>query len=597
MQKEPGISEAAGKPDSQAGDPNLPTDSELLRTLLDNVPDMIYFKDLQSRFLRISKGLMVRIGVKDHKEIAGKSDFDFYSPEHARQAFDDEKNVINSGRPIIGIEEKETYPDRPDRWVSTTKMPFRNAKGDIIGTFGISRDITEIKRYRDDLQKAKDELEERVRERTSELSEAKLRLEQNLEQLEFLNVTAYNLVQIVEIDELFKAIGKAFMARFSSAQATICRRTKQGFSCVFAKGVLDSHEGRAFSEAALQPFLQKELVNHLVISDWRQVFQGNPAWSEAIRENSCWIALPLTVENKTFAIIQLVVPPSGEAVFRREQTLLSTLASHAATCISNALYYQELEVKARLEGELEAARNIQQSLTPSDVPSIPHVALCGIYLPAYEVGGDYLDYFQCGEGSWVVIVADVCGKGIPAAMLMTILRSVARVEARSNCTAKSLLCAVNQSICCNINERSFITALCLVIRQDGSAMTYARAGHVKLLRIDGATHTVAPVESGGIALGIIADAREFSQSLDEVALQLTNGDGYLAMTDGVSEANNPAHEFFGIPRVISALERHKTGTAEEIVNGVLDEVHAFSGSEPAHDDVTMFAMKVVCPDA
>ena len=79
----------------------------------------------------------------------GKTDFDVFTLEHARQAFKDEQEIIRTGKPIVSIEEKETWPNRPDTWVSTTKMPFKDRKGKIVGTFGISRDITEVKKYRD----------------------------------------------------------------------------------------------------------------------------------------------------------------------------------------------------------------------------------------------------------------------------------------------------------------------------------------------------------------------------------------------------------------------------------------------------------------
>jgi sigma-B regulation protein RsbU (phosphoserine phosphatase) len=571
--------------------PRPPSDSELLHTLLDNMPDSIYFKDLKSRFIRVNKYWAHKAGIKE--SVIGKTDFDIFTLEHARQAFNDEMGIIRTGKPIMGIEEKETWPDRPDTWVSTTKMPFRNKHGKTIGTFGLSRDITEVKRYRDALQKAKDELEERVKERTAELSEAKFKLEQNLEQLKFLNVTAYELAQIIDINEMFDAIGKAFSARFPFAQISICQKTKNGFSCVFAAGLLDSPECRALSETALKPFLQKELSTQLFTENWSREDHLKLAWPEALREDPCWIALPLQADNKmTLAIVQLFVPSHGETVFRQEQTLLSTLAAHAATCLSNALHYKELEVKARLEGELEAARNIQQSLMPHDRPSIPRISLAGAYQPAYEVGGDYLDYFKCGDGSWAVIVADVCGKGVPAAMLMTVLRSIARVECRSNFTAKKLLTAVNESICRNINERSFITALCLAIKADGSSMTYARAGHAKLLRRDAAQESIVAIESKGLALGIVPDTEEFASHLEEIALPLIAGESFLAYTDGITEANNTQKQFYGLSRLVSMFKNLGGATADHLVKEILDDVQTFTHGKPPHDDITMFAMKV-----
>jgi phosphoserine phosphatase RsbU/P len=571
----------------------LPSEGELLHAILDNMPDAIYFKDLKSRFIKVNKYWTNKARFKSSARVEGKTDFDFFTLEHARQAFNDEQEVINSGKPIVGIEEKETWPDRPDTWVSTTKMPFLNKQGKVIGTFGISRDITEIKKYRDALQKAKNELEERVKERTAELSEAKFKLEQNLEQLKFLNVTAYALAQIIDINEMFDSIGGTFRARFPFAQISICQRTKNGFSCVYAAGQLDTPEARALSETALAPFLQKELSEQIFVEDWSKENHLKLAWPPGLEEDQCWIALPLQADNKmTLAIVQLFVPLHGETVFRQEQTLLSTLAAHAATCLSNAMHYKSLEVKARIEGELEAARNIQQSLTPHDKPSIPRISLAGAYQPAYEVGGDYLDYFQCGDGSWAVIVADVCGKGVPAAMLMTILRSVARVECRSNFTAKSLLTAVNESICRNINERSFITALCLIIKSDGSSMTYARAGHLKLLKIDATRQTVTAIDIKGLALGIVPDAAEFASHLGEAVIPLTAGESFLAYTDGVTEANNEQKQLYGLPRLMNLFKDLSEETADRIVEGILNDVKIFTGGTPASDDITMFAMRV-----
>lgn len=125
----------------------------LINSLLDNLPDHIYFKDMESRFIRINKSMAQFLGLNDPDQAVGKRDFDFFTGEHAKQAYEDEQNIIRTGQPL-GIEEKETYPDRPYTWVSTIKMPLRDKAGNIIGTFGISRDITKPKQDEEELIKS-----------------------------------------------------------------------------------------------------------------------------------------------------------------------------------------------------------------------------------------------------------------------------------------------------------------------------------------------------------------------------------------------------------------------------------------------------------
>lgn len=128
----------------------------LLHTLLDNVPDSIYFKDRQSRFLRVSGGLLQKFGVGDATEVLGKTDADFFGRDHAEQARRDELQIMQTGQALIDIEERENWPDRADTWCSTTKLPLRDSSGQIVGTFGITRDITAQKQAAWELQAAKD---------------------------------------------------------------------------------------------------------------------------------------------------------------------------------------------------------------------------------------------------------------------------------------------------------------------------------------------------------------------------------------------------------------------------------------------------------
>jgi len=126
---------------------------DLLAILLDNVPDSIYFKDAASRFIRISKACAAKFGLTNPDDAVGKTDFDFFGDEHARQAYEDEQHMIQTGVAVLALEEKETYPDGRVTWCSTTKLPLRDREGRVVGTFGISRDITERKKAALELHK------------------------------------------------------------------------------------------------------------------------------------------------------------------------------------------------------------------------------------------------------------------------------------------------------------------------------------------------------------------------------------------------------------------------------------------------------------
>ena len=123
----------------------LSYEQSLLRALMENSPDLIYFKDAGSQFIKCSKALVQRMGLKSGDEIAGKSDFDFYDEKHARQLFDDEQKIISTGEPLIGKVEKDILKDNRVFWVLTNKAPLRDEQGKAIGIFGISKDITALK--------------------------------------------------------------------------------------------------------------------------------------------------------------------------------------------------------------------------------------------------------------------------------------------------------------------------------------------------------------------------------------------------------------------------------------------------------------------
>ncbi len=172
----------------------------LLQTLMQNVTDHIYFKDLESRFIRINRAMADWLGLEDSSAAVGKSDFDFFADEHAQQAYEDEQRVVTSGEPLLGVEEKETWPDGHVTWVSSSKLPLLNEQGECIGTFGVSRDITANKR-----------------------AEAELRATQQLLQGILDNTTA--VIYVKDLQGRYMLINRSYEALFNVDRENVIGRT------------------------------------------------------------------------------------------------------------------------------------------------------------------------------------------------------------------------------------------------------------------------------------------------------------------------------------------------------------------------------------
>jgi sigma-B regulation protein RsbU (phosphoserine phosphatase) len=559
---------------------------------MDNLPDTIYFKDTQSRFTRVNKAQAKTLGIQNPAAAINKTDFDFFVHDHARIAFAEEQEIMKTGKALINKIEKVGRPDGAFTWFTATKVPIFDKNDNIVGTVGVSRDITKMKEFEDELQKAKNELEIRVAERTADLKKANERLETRIAQLDFLNSTSFELAQLIQIDELLQAILRTFAARFPHSQASICKAKKNAFKCTNATGDLNSDAGRGASEEALSVFTGSEMQRPIIIENWLQDPRLSLYKWPDLSGLPCYAAIPLLADNKCLAVVQIFTTPEYLELYEQEQTLLTTLAAHAAACLSNAIHYQELGEKARLDGELDAARSIQRRFTPQYKPQIPHVNIKGVYYPAYEVGGDYLDYFKTEAGDWVIVIADVCGKGIPAALLMTMLRSTFRVEGRNETSAKRLLCAVNDFMTLNLDDRSFVTALCLIIKANGSSMSYARAGHPMLLKLNGNGESPLPIATNGLALGLVSDGPKFITMMDEVTVDLKKGDRFLIYTDGLIDANNPERNSYGIQRLNEVLSRTRESDADSIITLLMDDIKKFTRGAPYHDDLTILALQV-----
>jgi phosphoserine phosphatase RsbU/P len=252
--------------------------------------------------------------------------------------------------------------------------------------------------------------------------------------------------------------------------------------------------------------------------------------------------------------------------------------------------------KKRLEEEMRLAREIQMSLLPPGPLRVPGMTVSALCVPAREVGGDYYDVLPLEGGRVGVLIADVAGKGMSAALYMAELKGLMLSLTRIHLSPRDLLITANRLISEHLDSRSFITMTYAVIDPASCTMRYARAGHTPLIHVpaDGAGPVRADVLApDGMVVGLhIDEGQRFEQILQEATLRLAPGDLLAFFTDGISEAMNEESDCFGESRLAVLLEAHADLPVDQIRERVLREIDAFVGVAPQHDDMTMILLSV-----
>lgn len=307
-----------------------------------------------------------------------------------------------------------------------------------------------------------------------------------------------------------------------------------------------------------------------------------------------WIGVPLIARGRVLGVLNIDsrLPLAGQSdeqyvgrIFTaRDVEVARTFANHAALAIENARLYQESV--ARVEQELEIARRIQANLFPSQLPTVAGLELAARCLPAQETGGDFYDVVDL-DGRIGVIVGDVSGKSLPAAMLMAVARSTARSEARNHATPRVVLSEINRWLVDDVPRNRFVALSYALVDRAHSRLVLASAGQLTplLRRADGSTCFLESPPA--LPLGLRAPL-EFG----ELEIELQPGDTLLFYTDGIVEAHDRRRNLFGFERLERLLQRWGHLPANQLLEQVLAEVHAFSQAVPTHDDMTIVVVRV-----
>ncbi|MBN1191786.1 MAG: SpoIIE family protein phosphatase [Dehalococcoidales bacterium] len=243
--------------------------------------------------------------------------------------------------------------------------------------------------------------------------------------------------------------------------------------------------------------------------------------------------------------------------------------------------------KERVEKELEIARGIQQSFLPESPPEVDGVDMAALNLPAREVGGDFYDFIPIGAYKWGLVIADVSGKGVPAALFMALSRTLVRANVNENVTVSEAIRKSNDVISENDRSNMFVTLFYGVLDPRLMMLTYVSAGHNPPIMLGQGGNEIVLLKARGVALGVIPDI-----TLEEKEIKLDHGDVVVLYTDGVTEAINSSEEQFGQDRVIAVTEKYRHLSASEIMEHIKQEVLDFSEGQPQFDDITLLILKI-----
>jgi len=381
----------------------LAHERDLLQTLMDSIPDTIYFKDRESRFTRINKAQATVLGVRDGADAIGKTDFDFF--DHASEAYADEQRIIQTGKPLIDKQEKIRRADGEYRFVSTTKVPIKNREGAITGIVGITRDITE-----------------------------RVKAEQELEEL---------------------------------------------------KG-------------------------------------------------------------------------------RLEQAM------------------------AGIQEELAMARQTQLSLLSSGFPEMPGIKAAASYLPCSTIGGDYYEVIKLDDHRLGVLMFDVVGHGVPAALVAIMAKMIFTENITKGLPPREVMTLTNDKLFSHFQGKRHVAAFFGILESDSGKFVFVKAGHPPAIVLRCGEKRTESLSADGIFIGLFAGS-----TYEEKEVTLAKNDRLVMFTDGLIEAFNASNQYFGMKKLEEQLLETMSFPVDVMVSALLNKQKTFRDNAPQQDDITLLVLQML----
>lgn len=315
---------------------------------------------------------------------------------------------------------------------------------------------------------------------------------------------------------------------------------------------------------------------------------SNLEGKEDLSENYSFAAVaPLRAHNELTGFI-ILVKKDNPNFDDEDKGALDTFSDYASVAVENSRLLKESIEKERLEKELDVAREIQRKILPAESPEHGFLNISSVFIPAFEVGGDYFDFFDISSDKFGFVIADVSGKGISAAFIMAEIKGIFESLAKTIWSPKQILIKANEILERTLDRKNFVSAAYGLIDLKEEKLYISRAGHCPVLLLrDGRAENLRP---SGIGLGLNF-TQHFEETLEEMSIELKEGDTIVLYTDGITEAKNSRMEDFGSAHFEKILLKHYKESADDIANKVMKEITLFSKNNSQHDDITLVILK------
>ena len=300
------------------------------------------------------------------------------------------------------------------------------------------------------------------------------------------------------------------------------------------------------------------------------------------------IVVPLKFKDEIIGVISFLNKETGGSFTQAEFSLAQTLAEQASVTLNNFRLYNELLAKQREEREIEIAGEIQRQLLPKEYPKFDTIELFGYSKAAKGVGGDYYDFLNFNNKKLAVIMADVAGKGVPASLVMVMIRSILRSVARPNVYPSQIVNFLNKMLTGDVSQERYATLFYYICDVETKKLYFTNAGHGPLLIYRKDKNDFDLLDTPGFPIGISKD-----MNYVQAETQLNPGDICILYTDGITEARNLKKEEFTLDRLKEIIKLNANEkSAEELGEIIKNEINEFVGEAPQHDDQTLVILKV-----